>query len=681
MIGAAAAYMSGLFFASFFMDAKGVLMYAAAAVLVVLYGRRKKFAKANWGIVGGALALGVCLNLFYTAAVYGPAQEYGGSTDSYSGVVEDVVRYDGDRVSYTLYGRAGSGRLMRVSYFTSDIGADLGDTVAISECTFAKPESDYLFDAETVCKARHIALNVTRAKDVSVRHKEGFVLSRALRDYRENAVAEFRAEMGDDCGGFLAGMVFGEKRYLDGNTRSALYRTGIGHVLAVSGLHVSIIAALIMALMKALRVNRFVSFAVVNVLIIALIALANYPVSALRAAIMLDIMYSAALFRRQNDPLNSLAAAVLLIGLYDPYCVYSAGFMLSVAGTAGVAVFAPYMTAKMEHDTVRQRLVIALVTAICTTLAVFPLCMYYFDETSLVSPFANIILLPMCTVAMVLGLVHLLTFGLLPVLRIVAGVIKLILLISDGIASVPIFHTSDDTGLLSGLLLMSAAAIIGVFIFRRDRRTLAVMTACAVALFTAVSTVMGTVRRHSFRAAVLGSGSNAAVVVTHGGHADIVDLSGHYRSAEYVRKYLTVNGIVSADTVLLTKNVQAEYSAYEKELGLFRTNRRIVTGDTRIYCGDAQTAGDSMTVSSGGCELTYEDGELTVSYDGREISFVSASEKSGRGGVTVCYGKRTSNSLPERGAVFTDDTTDELTSGSGFEIVVSRGGEYRIRRL
>ena len=432
-----------------------------------------------------------------------------------------------------------------------------------------------------------------------------------------------------------------------------------------------------MLLLSKLRVNRFAAFAAVNVLIIALIALANYPISALRAAIMLDIMYSARLFRRQSDPLNSLAVAVLILSIPDPYCVYNAGFMLSIAGTAGIAVFAPYMTKEMERETVPQRLKIALVTSICTTLPVFPLCMHYFDETSLVSPFANILLLPMCTAAMVLGLLHLLSFGLLPVLPTAAGIIKIIFIISDGIASVPIFHTSDDSGLLGGLLIISAALVIGVHIFRRDRRTLALMTAGAMLLFTVTSAAAGTVRRRAFRAAVLGSGSNAAVVVTHGEHADIVDLSGHYRSAEYVRRYMTVNGIAAADTVLLTKNVQSGYSAYEKELGLFPEYTSIVTGDTKVYCGDAQTAGDSMTVTSGGCELTYADGELTVTYNGREISFVPTS---GEGGVTVYRGRR-AGTVPERG-IFTDDTDDdELLSGNDFEIAFSRGGEYRIRRL
>ena len=151
--------MSGLFFASFFMDAKGVLMYAAAAVLVILYGRRRKFPLHDYAIIGGAFALAVTVSLVYTAAVYRPATEYSGRTDSFTGTVEDRIAYDGDRVSYTLYGRMGSGRLTRVSFFSDDIGADLGDEITLGECTFARPKSDYLFDAETVYKSRHIALN------------------------------------------------------------------------------------------------------------------------------------------------------------------------------------------------------------------------------------------------------------------------------------------------------------------------------------------------------------------------------------------------------------------------------------------------------------------------------------------------------------------------------------------
>ena len=682
MIGAAAAYMSGLFFASFFMDAKGVLMYAAAAVLVLLYGRRRQFVLKDYAVLGAAFAAAVTISLVYTAAVYRPAARYSGCTDSFTGRVTERTNYDGDRVSYVLRGRIGGDQRVRISLFSDDIGADIGDEISIGECTFSLPENDYLFDAENVYRSRHIELNAKKVSDVEVTCRDGLILRRALRDYRESMTARFRTEIGSDCGAFLAGMVFGEKRFLDGNIRSALYRTGIGHVLAVSGFHVSIVAALAMLILNRLRVNKYIAFGAVTVLIAALVALADYPVSALRAAIMLEIMYSARLFGRQSDSLNSLAVAVLLISVFDPYCVYNAGFLLSVAGTGGIAVFAPYMTKDMKRDTVPQKLAVSFVTSVCATLSVFPLCMYYFDETSLISPFANILLLPLCSAAMVLGLAYLLSFGLLPVLPAAKAVIRLILFISDVTASIPIFHTSDNTGFLRGLLLISAAAVIGVHLFRKDRHTLAVMVVCVTVLFTAASAITGIIRRNSFRVAVLGSGSNAAVVVTHGGHTDIADLSGYYRSAEYVRKYLIVNGISSADTVLLTKNVQAGYSAYEKELEIFPDYRKIVTGNTKVYGGDASIGGDSVTVENSGCTLRYSDGELIVSYRGKVMSFVPGREQNGSSGVTVSLGANEADTLSDPTNVSADDTEyDKLLTGNDFELVISDSGEYRIRRL
>lgn len=684
MIGAAAAYMSGLFFASFFADVRGLLIIAAAAALVLCYGRKKSFSRADYGIIAVSFTAAAAVSLAYTYAVYRPVAAYDGVSGSFTGRVTEYTKYDGDMTSYTLSGRINGVTRAKISYYGSDLDADHGDVVSFGECSFKAPVSDYLFDSESWYRSRHIYLEAGSAKDITVTHTDSRRLKKLIAAYRENVVSQFRTALGEDCGGFLAGMVFGEKRSLDDNTRTALYRTGIGHVLAVSGLHVSIIAALLMTLLGRLNVNRYLSFALMNLLLLGLTAMANYPVSAVRAAIMLDLMYAARLFRRQNDSLNSLALASLLICVTDPYCIGNPGFMLSLSGTFGAAVFAPFMIGKMEKDTFVRKLSAVLVGAVCITASVFPLSLYYFDETSLVSPFTNVILLPLCSAAMILGLVHIMTFGLVPALHAAGAIIKAILFISDSVAKIGAFHVSGDRGLRT-LLLVSGAAVILAYLFTESRRKTAVLIVCAVVAFSGASAVSGIVRRRGFRAAVLGSGNNAAVVIMHDGSADIVDLSGHYRSAEHVRKYLTVNGIAAPDTVLLTKNVQAQYSAYEKELGLFPADKWIASGETAIYCGEAEIAeGESFTVYSGGCVIDYDGGVLAVGYKGRELSFAPAAGNGGDTGITVYYGRLKGDAVPDRGGIYLDknENTDEQFSGmNDFEIAVSGDGKYRIRRL
>ena len=676
-IGAAAAYLSGTFFASFFMEPECVLFTLAFAAAAVFYGRRKSFSAGDFALTAGSFVLSVLMSFAYTAFVFSPALAFDGQTASFEGTVTDCVSCQGGNVLYTLSGRINGDTRAKLTYYTADTGADLGDVIRFGECHLSVPHDNYLFRAETAYKARHIQLIATSAKEREILHNDRFMLRRTLRDIRESLTASLRAETGNDCGSFLAGMIFGEKQNLDDNSRTVLYRTGIGHVLAVSGLHVSIISALLMLLLRKMHVSYRISFAAVNVFMIALIMLANSPVSAVRAAVMLDIMYSARLFLRQNDSLNSLSAAVLIICISDPYCVYSAGFLLSAAGTAGIAVFAPYMTKKMKDETLLQKLGIMLVTAICTTLSVFPLCVFFFDETSLISPFANIILLPLCTCAMALGLLWLVSFGLIPVSGIAAGLIKLIIRISEAVSSVGALHIADTSGILRILLISAALSVIIVHIIRRSSRTTAILTSSGMALFCVISLVSGYASRRAFRAAVLGSGDDHAVVVTHGGYADIIDLSGHYSTADHVRKYLLVNGIGSADMLILTKNVQSQYSAYVKGLELFPGYFSAAAGETEIYCGDAQIFGDgAVHAESRGCLIDYDGGALTVTYRGKELSLVPADEKGS--GLMIHCSERT-GLIPER-EIPAENKEGLFPVTNGYEIVMT-GKEYKVRRL
>jgi ComEC/Rec2-related protein len=192
--------------------------------------------------------------------------------------------------------------------------------------------------------------------------------------------------MSGKTGNFLGAMVFGEKRGFDPDMKTELYRSGVGHVMAVSGIHVSVIAVMLMAVLSRLQLGRILPFILMNVLLIIFITMAEWPASAVRALVMIDFIYSARIFRRQSDIFNSLAGAVLAICIADPFAVYSSGFFLSVTATFGIGVFGPYMTRNFTGNRhVRNFLIM-----ICTSMCIFPLTIKYFGETSLISPITNI---------------------------------------------------------------------------------------------------------------------------------------------------------------------------------------------------------------------------------------------------------------------------------------------------
>lgn len=675
MIGAAAAYMAGLFFASFFTSPvllTGFCVVMAAALAVT---RRYGFRKGDYVLVGAVFAAAVMAFSAYTALRYAPAVSMDGREGNFCGEVTQVHRGSGDNASYILKGSINGDTKAKVSWY-SDCGADIGDRISIEKCTFELPDKDYLFDSERYYRSDGVFLVIDSAEGVSTERIGS--IKKLLYDYRERIIYDFREKLGGDSGDLLAGMVFGEKRGMDRNVKTAVYRCGIGHVLAVSGLHVSVAVLFLMGLLSLFGVNRYISFAVMELLLLFLTAMAQYPVSAVRAAIMMNFLFAARLFRRQNDSFNSLAGAVLLICVMQPYSIYDEGFLLSVAGTFGISVFAPFMTRNISGDTFFQKLLLSGAVMLCTNLCVFPLSLMYFEETSLISPVMNVFIVPLCSASMVIGLIYALTGGAVDVLFLSKAIDDFVLKVSDIASRSRFTHFScDSRALIGGVIVCSAAVVLAASLFRNRKIICVTVSAALVYMFVGAGVIRLQCSRDTV-VAVLGRGSNAAVVISADGCTDIVDISGHYKSAQYVRKYLSRNGIDSVHTAVLTKKVQSSYAGYLTELEYVDTDSWLAAGEkyASVTGTELSYMGGEFTVAEKGYTIEYSGGAVTVRSGDAEVVFISSDTASeADGGLTVFCGRVPKNA--ERNA----DDCIYLDEGNNFEIVLSDTGSFDIRRL
>lgn len=679
MIGAAASYMAGLFFASFF-TAKALLLIFLAMIAAALYiARRYGFKKADYFIMTAFFIAAASVFQIYSAVRYAPAVAMDGKSGSFCGEVTEVVRYDRESSSYILDGKINGDISAKVSFYSSSSEAEYGDVISIESCVFSRPSKDYLFDSERYYKSDGVFLTIESHEGVSVEKSSSHSLRKRIMEYRENIISDFCISLGADSGDFLAGMVFGEKRGMDENMKTAVYRSGIGHMLAVSGLHISIAVLVLMSLLSFCHVNKFAAFALMELLLVFLTAMANYPVSAMRAAIMMNFLYAARLFRRQNDSFNSLSAAVLLICIFQPYVIYDEGFILSVAGTFGIGVFAPYMTKDMPRERAYQRLLYNIAVMLCTSLCVFPFSLMYFDETSLVSPITNVVIVPLCSVSMVAGLIYGLTGGILDLLPVSKAINEFVLTASHKLANIRATHFScDSKALIGGLMICTFITICGAALFR-SRKIISASAAFSLVFLFLSSGAERIINSSQLTIAVLGKGNNAAVVVSRDGSADIIDLSGHYRSAAYVRKYLMRNGIDSVDVAVITKNVQSGFASYGNKMEFVDIGKWLIGGDNHILFSTNETLlyfNDEVTIDRSDHSIDFYRGCLTVSSENGSIVFSDgSSENISETGVTVYYGKAPKNKPADSEAVILLD--DE----NNFELVLSKNGSYTIRRL
>lgn len=685
MIGAAAAYMAGLFFASLFGDITAILTFVAIACAVLMLGGRSGFRTADYAVICISFVCAAAAFGVYTSIRYTPAVSYSGSTGSFRGEVAEAVSLGRDSSSYILKGKINGDTPAKVSFYGNSVEAQCGDIITIESCGFSLPQNDYLFDGQSFYRSEGVFLTLQSAKGVTTEHTGSKRLKNAVLEYRDGVMAEFRTRLGDGGGDLLAGMVFGEKRGMDENLKTAVYRSGIGHMLAVSGLHVSVAVIVLMGLLKALGANKYISFALMELLLLFLIVMANTPVSAVRAAIMMNFMWAAGLFLRQNDTFNSLAGAVLLICVFDPYVIYDEGFLLSVAGTFGIGVFGPYMVKEMPDNSFGRRLLKNISVMLCTSLVILPLSLLFFDETSLISPVTNVLLVPICAAVMVIGLLYALTGGLIDLLDIAGAAADLILRVSDKLSRISFTHFSCASKALVSGMFVCAAVVLATFVLFRSRKYTAVTIAASLVFLFAGAGIYKLGRYDKLIVTVLGRGNNAAVVVTCKGSVDIIDLSGHYRSAAYVRKYLMQNGISKADTAAITKNVQSRYAGYLKELEFVRCGSWLVESDTDIAGGSSRLTcfGDSgYTADHGDHVAVYSGGAFTVSYGDSSLTITKAgSGETCSEGLTIFYGSLPKGSERLSANALYLDGGDEGDSINNFEIIMTEYGSYELRRL
>lgn len=679
MIGAAAAYIAGLFFASFFM---GAIPFLLISLAVLLIGKSQNLKVSDYILIAVSFSAAVAVSSIYTRCHYDKINAYDGKTGTFSGEVIDIRRFSGENALYILKGSLYDIKNVRICVFSDDINAEFGDMITLRDCEFSSVDGDYLFNSKNYYRSEKIYLTAVNREPVVVEHMNSGRFKNAVIEYRDSIVSKFRIVLGEDVGDFLAGMVFGEKQGIDNSIKTSLYRCGIGHVLAVSGLHVSIIAIAMINLMQLLRVNRFISFLLMDLLLIILVVMANSPMSAIRAAIMMNFLYSAHLFRRRSDPFNSLAASMLLICLMNPYAVYSSGLILSAAGTFGIGVFAPYMTKKIPKKVVHWRLIREFCAMLCTTVCIMPFSMKFFEETSLISPIVNVFVVPLCSVSMIIGVIYIISGGLISFLGIAGMLIRFILTISEYFSKIGAFYFSCRSDRLAVIALAAIASVAFIQIIFGKRFFTALAAALSCSLIFILSAAYGFIFAESFTVAVLGRRGNAVIVISYHGQTDIIDLSGHYKSPDYVRKYMFENGIGSAELLMLTKKNQSQYAAYEKKLEAISIKNVFSAGDIPIAdVGDEAVLGEGEWYIDGGDHIIeYSDGALRITFGEARVAVVpwnNAHDYDYFDGLRIIYGENSANIEESDFEILKniDANTDN------FEITLTEIGEHKIRRI
>ncbi len=218
-------------------------------------------------------------------------------------------------------------------------------------------------------------------------------------------------------------MALGWRTALTDEVDDVFMRSGTIHVFAISGLHIALIAALLVQVLRLVRVPRAGCGVLAVPLIWFYVGATGWQPSAIRSAIMTTVVVGTWALRRPGDLLNSLAAAALAVLVWQPGQLFQAGFLLSFSAVAGLSLFQPgleelllrFCPGKPDElvpksqwsqfqrgwDIVTRALCKGVATGLAASLASLPFVVSFFNIVSPVSLLANLVVVPLSSLVLV----------------------------------------------------------------------------------------------------------------------------------------------------------------------------------------------------------------------------------------------------------------------------------------
>ena len=279
----------------------------------------------------------------------------------------------------------------------------VGNIISVSGTVkkFSVNSNPGTFNEYLYYKSQNISYKVT-AENISIINSKYSVFRSILDNIKEELVRVYSKVLPKKEAGILMAMVLGEKYLLEDEIKLLYQENGISHILAISGLHVSMVGAAIYYLLKRLRLGLAVSTLMSLAFVYSYGILTNFSVSTNRAVVMYSIFIIAKLIGRTFDILTAMSLSAFLILLQNPMELFQAGFLLSFGAVLGIAVILPCFSCLHESKNLLVRGICASISAQVLTL---PVILYYFFQIPLYSVFINLLVLPLTSMLMLSAII------------------------------------------------------------------------------------------------------------------------------------------------------------------------------------------------------------------------------------------------------------------------------------
>ena len=527
---------------------------AILSFVCLLFLREKKAFR-----IIGAVLLGVYVGIGWFSAY---DQWILGNPRSLDGQIVKATMTVLDAGFETDYGTASdmelilNGKTYRVrTYLDGDVYLWPGDTV-IGEFQL-NTASDHL-------RGNNICLTAVQRSDVHLTSSMQMPLRHYPAVWRARLLQRIDLLFSEDTAGFAKALLLGERADIDYETNNAFRISGISHIIAVSGLHVSILVALLYFLTGR---NRFLSGILGIPCLLLFAAMVGFTPSITRACIMQCMMLIALMVNREYDSPTALSFAGLSILIGNPYAILSVSFQLSFGCMIGIFLFSEkihrYLLERLGGGTkfvvkLKKWFAASVSITLGANIVTTPLVAYYFGAISLVGVLTNLLTLWVVSIIfygiLFACALSLITFSMgSAVAWGVSFLIRYVIRIAKLLSSIPLAAVYTESVYIL-IWLVACYLLLGTFLLLR-KRSVSLLIGCIAAML-ALSLALSWVepRLDDTRVTVLDVGQGQAVLLQSEGRTYLVDCGSTdpERAADKTTDYLLSMGVFRLDGIIVT---------------------------------------------------------------------------------------------------------------------------------
>lgn len=552
---------------AYFFRGMGLLLAAGACLLglipAVVFRNRWKYGNTAIAVFAG-LVLGCGMFFGYDSLYVAPARALDGSEGTVTLRVSDECRVT--EYGYSVDGTvelSGKRYKMRL-YLDEGIPLSPGDSLTLPVRFRLTDEGG---QSEPTYHRTNGILLLGYQQDRAVWNQGTPNFGDVPGILRQRLKERMDALFPEDTRGFARALLLGDKSALPAEVDTTFRLCGVSHIVAVSGLHISILFALVQQFGGK---RRFLTALLGIPVVLLFAAVAGFTPSVTRAAVMQVLMLLALVFGREYDPATALGFAALMILGQNPLTVASAGFQMSVGCVAGILLFREkigkyLMTlfgAGVKQKTFVAKRIRGMITSVSVGLSAMvftaPLVAWYFGVVSLVSVLANLLVVPVVSVVFYGILLACLAGAWIPVLGtwigwLVSWLIRYTFAVTRILAAFPLAAVYTESVYICIWLVLVYGLILWIILMKPERLMPGVCCAvgglCLALLFSWSEPLLD-----DYRVTVLDVGQGQCLLLQSRGNTFLVDCGGTdgQDAGDKAADHLLSMGISRIDGLVLT---------------------------------------------------------------------------------------------------------------------------------